>query len=394
MPPGDHATDGDDLNGEEQEQEQEQEGTQEEDGGYARVRYLHPEMLSVVGNPVLAAIGRQHGGKSAAQVAIRWTLQRGVMVMPCSSSKEHQLENLDVFDDGAFELSASEMAAIDSLDVPELAPLGLYGFGDPDDAVEADPPIVARTPPAPPSRQLEPEPAAASHDKDMGEEERRAAVMDLLGSRDLSTLGPMEISSQLQELGFSQAQVVDLLKRLHGAGPSLRDGSGVGPGGAVHPFLLVSSMANISWLAQAAPLYSPQEGAENMAPLLYNLVRFFKPVRVLEVGPGFASLFILQVRKQLCSPLFLLKMIILPTQARDKHRENSNERLFSRRRSQTTLPSFINTNGLQWISSMRRRRQTHSRTGGTFPHLHASFRMVRRRGVLRIGLRARGSSSR
>ena len=48
------------------------------------------------------------------------------------------------------------------------------------------------------------------------------------------------------------------------------------------------------WLAQVRPLYDEHMGCENMGPLLYALVRFVKPRRVLEVGAGYTTLFILQ----------------------------------------------------------------------------------------------------
>jgi hypothetical protein len=35
-------------------------------------------------------------------------------------------------------------------------------------------------------------------------------------------------------------------------------------------------------------------GAENLGPMLYNLVRFTKPARILEVGAGYTSAFLLQ----------------------------------------------------------------------------------------------------
>lgn len=35
-------------------------------------------------------------------------------------------------------------------------------------------------------------------------------------------------------------------------------------------------------------------GAENLGPMLYSLVRFTKPARVLEVGAGYTSMFLLQ----------------------------------------------------------------------------------------------------
>jgi hypothetical protein len=42
------------------------------------------------------------------------------------------------------------------------------------------------------------------------------------------------------------------------------------------------------------PLYDLHMGAENMGPILYALTRFVKPNRVLEVGAGYTSIFLLQ----------------------------------------------------------------------------------------------------
>lgn len=63
-------------------------------------------------NEVLAEIGKAHG-KSVAQVALRWLIQRGVIIIPKSTHKERMAENLNIFD---FELTADEMAAIAALD--------------------------------------------------------------------------------------------------------------------------------------------------------------------------------------------------------------------------------------------------------------------------------------
>jgi len=62
--------------------------------------------------PVLVEIGNRHG-KTAAQVTIRWMLQRGITTIPKSSHRERLQENADVFD---FALTPQEMAAIDALD--------------------------------------------------------------------------------------------------------------------------------------------------------------------------------------------------------------------------------------------------------------------------------------
>ncbi len=52
-------------------------------------------------------------GKSPAQILVRWDLQRGVVTIPKSVKQAHIVSNVDVFD---FELTADELAYIDSLD--------------------------------------------------------------------------------------------------------------------------------------------------------------------------------------------------------------------------------------------------------------------------------------
>lgn len=49
-----------------------------------------------------------------------------------------------------------------------------------------------------------------------------------------------------------------------------------------------------TFLELVEPLYDLHMGAENMGPLLYTLCRFVKPRRVLEVGAGYTSVFLLQ----------------------------------------------------------------------------------------------------
>lgn len=64
-------------------------------------------------NETLAAIGAKHG-KTVAQVALRWNVQRGVVVIPKSVHKERIVENINVFD---FALDAQDMAAIAAMDI-------------------------------------------------------------------------------------------------------------------------------------------------------------------------------------------------------------------------------------------------------------------------------------
>ena len=63
-------------------------------------------------HPVLDSIGKAHG-HSAAGVAIRWQLQRGVAVIPKSTSASRLQANFDTL---GFNLSDVEMAQIDQLD--------------------------------------------------------------------------------------------------------------------------------------------------------------------------------------------------------------------------------------------------------------------------------------
>lgn len=60
----------------------------------------------------IADAARAHG-KTPAQAVLRWHLQKGFIVFPKSVRRERLVENLDVFD---FELSESEMEAIDAMD--------------------------------------------------------------------------------------------------------------------------------------------------------------------------------------------------------------------------------------------------------------------------------------
>lgn len=63
-------------------------------------------------NPTLAGIGHKYD-KSVAQVALRWLIQRGIIIIPKSTHIERMRQNLDIFD---FSLSDEDMAAIAALD--------------------------------------------------------------------------------------------------------------------------------------------------------------------------------------------------------------------------------------------------------------------------------------
>ena len=64
-------------------------------------------------DPVLTEIGAKYG-KSAAQVVLRWNVQRGVVVIPKSVHRERMEQNMDIWN---FTLSDEDMAAIAKMDI-------------------------------------------------------------------------------------------------------------------------------------------------------------------------------------------------------------------------------------------------------------------------------------
>ena len=87
---------------------------------YCKKHNIIPQAWSPLGSnkvpllkdEVLIWIGGKYG-KSPAQVVLRWNIQKGIIAIPKSSSKERQDENFDIFD---FELNQQEMQQIDDLD--------------------------------------------------------------------------------------------------------------------------------------------------------------------------------------------------------------------------------------------------------------------------------------
>ena len=87
---------------------------------------------STLEDPEIRKIAEVYG-RTAAQVMLRWHLQQGRSVLPKSTRPQRIAENFDVFD---FELTAGELAAIDSLDTgqrggPEPSAITLDSFGRP-----------------------------------------------------------------------------------------------------------------------------------------------------------------------------------------------------------------------------------------------------------------------
>lgn len=66
-------------------------------------------------NPTLVEIGKKYN-KSAAQIVLRWLIQRGVIIACKSTHKERMEENFNVFD---FELSSEDMETIKALDTSD-----------------------------------------------------------------------------------------------------------------------------------------------------------------------------------------------------------------------------------------------------------------------------------
>ena len=75
-------------------------------------------------NALLGEIGEKYG-KTIPQVALRWLLQRGVIIIPKSTHKERMAQNLDILD---FQLTDDDMAQIATMNQHDT---GTVNFGDP-----------------------------------------------------------------------------------------------------------------------------------------------------------------------------------------------------------------------------------------------------------------------
>ena len=85
-------------------------------------------------HPVVVAVAKKHG-RTPAQVLLRWSTQRGVAVIPKSSSPERLRQNLDVC---SFDLSEQELKDISALDRG-------FRFNDPLNVSLASPPPTHQT---------------------------------------------------------------------------------------------------------------------------------------------------------------------------------------------------------------------------------------------------------
>ena len=99
--------------------------SQEEESRFNQSRGIHVEAYAsfgttkarevasedILGNDVILGIASAHK-KTPSQIVLRWTVQRGISVIPRSKSRDHLAENLEIFD---FSLTEEEMSLIYSL---------------------------------------------------------------------------------------------------------------------------------------------------------------------------------------------------------------------------------------------------------------------------------------
>ncbi|CAJ0596826.1 unnamed protein product [Cylicocyclus nassatus] len=67
---------------------------------------------NILKEPVVNKIAKAHN-KTPAQVALRWTTQLGMLIIPKSVSEERILQNANIF---VFELTDDEMKELDGLE--------------------------------------------------------------------------------------------------------------------------------------------------------------------------------------------------------------------------------------------------------------------------------------
>ena len=66
----------------------------------------------IIDNPIVKEIAAKYG-KTSVQIALRYTVQRGIVIIPKTTSKERMKENIDIFD---FALTDGEMHKLKSID--------------------------------------------------------------------------------------------------------------------------------------------------------------------------------------------------------------------------------------------------------------------------------------
>ena len=91
------------------------------------------DFQALFSHPVVVAVAGKHG-RTPAQVLLRWSTQRGVAVIPKSSSLERLRQNLDVC---SFDLSGQELKDISALDCG-------FRFNNPLNVSLASPPHIIK----------------------------------------------------------------------------------------------------------------------------------------------------------------------------------------------------------------------------------------------------------
>ncbi|KAM8973030.1 aldo-keto reductase family 1 member C1-like isoform 1-T1 [Pelodytes ibericus] len=102
-------------------------------GSHRHKNWVDQNSPVLLEDPVLASVGKKYN-KSPAQVALRYQIQRGIVVIAKSYNRERIKENFQVFD---FQLSAEDMKLVEGLnrnlryvDLPIFAPHPQYPFHD------------------------------------------------------------------------------------------------------------------------------------------------------------------------------------------------------------------------------------------------------------------------
>lgn len=71
--------------------------------GSSKIPLLQEDLLTKLGNKY---------DKSPAQIVLRWNIQKGIVVIPKSSNKDRQIDNINIYN---FELTTEEIQQIDTL---------------------------------------------------------------------------------------------------------------------------------------------------------------------------------------------------------------------------------------------------------------------------------------
>lgn len=96
--------------------------------------WAKPEDPNLMDDPKLAEVAKKYN-KTVAQVLLRNSLQRGLITIPKSVTRSRIEQNFNIFD---FELSADDMAYIDTFDCNERYCPMTEAYGHPDHPFEND----------------------------------------------------------------------------------------------------------------------------------------------------------------------------------------------------------------------------------------------------------------